>query len=471
MQEIWTMEAEPLYMRLTHPTVIEHGEQLIVKVTSYGGNPIEDVMICLYKRIDQIQDVQYTNNVGEVTFPIDQKFSYGTMYITASKHNNFPRENSVYVGIYRPTNFQVNGSSYTTAELTWVDNSNVNTGYLTQYNIENTGWQDTPQQPAGANATFIELDDLSPQTNYLFRVRAYEGYENSEWSEEISHFMGGVEDFDAVPLDCAVFLEWSKPNVPFTTEYLVVRRTGDGGIQWTPEDGIDYNNYIGQPPPGGDVQDTIIDIGINLDDNSFYDGDRKNGYTYKYAAFAFDEDFVYTEPAKEDARPTEFVSGWGKSFNIIGNNSTKLIQTASPLDSICVVFLKNRSSRERAKFSDFMYRSKHPDNPKWNDAIGVFGLYAAWNGITISSSKEGNVCMIYKGVMDMPPPEEDKDFIRYLTDYNPNRWWGAIITEDSTEDLYMSHPAMVVSGDSAFISYIGSSPIKYIENVLKDIGK
>jgi|GEM_PF-5182094 len=345
-----------------------------------------------------------------------------------------------------PTDIGVTADNYDQVTLNWVDNSQTNTGYNIAIKKEGENWQEYAHI-TNPNLQSYPVTGIENDTNYYFRVIAFDNQGHlSDWSDVAEVYLEGIQDFVATPLDGAVFLSWEEPDVPFVTNYLIVRKKGDGEIQWKPTDGTSYT--VGQEIVYNDEIDTVI---YNSNGTYFQDEDRENGTTYNYAAFAFDNGLHYTKkPQKEDARPTEFISGWEKKFDIIGNNSRKLIETS--LDSICVVYLEDYFGDGRAQLSRLRYRSRR-DNGTWNDAHLLFDKNAEWNGYTIASSKEGNALITYKGVYDMLYPHHDKDFLRFLTNY-PEPWYGEIVAWDTMPKIYETHPAMVVSGDSAFISYI-----------------
>jgi hypothetical protein len=92
--DIWT--SIPVQLHATHSGVIKKGlQKFAVKVVNPKGAAVSGARVCVYKGT-QVYGVGTTNASGSVTFGINPTTT-GTMYVTASKHNYLPDENTVSV--------------------------------------------------------------------------------------------------------------------------------------------------------------------------------------------------------------------------------------------------------------------------------------------------------------------------------------------------------------------------------------
>jgi hypothetical protein len=80
-----------------------------------------------------------------------------------------------------PTNLAVTSGTPTSARMTWVDNSEGETGFLIEKSLENGTWSQVGS--VGANVKVFELGGLTGGTKYLFRVRAYTNSAYSAYSD------------------------------------------------------------------------------------------------------------------------------------------------------------------------------------------------------------------------------------------------------------------------------------------------
>ncbi len=399
---------------------------------------------------------------GEIRSYIHCDLTRGTQYyyrIKAIYHvNESPFSNiadAITFWLNSPSELTATGDSYSRVTLHWKDNSIWNNLSLT-----NEGWI-VEYWPENESHTQLSIADDNEENDYdeytvtnlkggkvyhfLLYAKDADGHISIP-SEEVLVSLMGVEDFTAIGLDKEAFLKWQAPSVTFATEYLVLRKiAGDpGDIDWTPTDGEEYD--LEQLVYYNNEIDLVIYKGY---DTYFQDGNLTNGIDHYYAIFAFDDEFYYSDGQYDNARPTDFMSGWGKSYNMVGSNSAKLIVTA--LDSICVVYLRDHSTDGRAEFTDYVYGSKYYGEVDWNDQT-LYNNYGRWNGVTIASSEEGYPCFAYAAV-DPFTPEDPTDFVRYLTLINGERL-GELVDTTQKVDVYFHHPSMIISGDSAFISYV-----------------
>ena len=91
---IWT--DIPKNLTVDHPSMISPGRNIVtVRVTSSGGDPVENATVCLHK-VNEIYVYDKTDSDGNVTFNISPS-TIGDMDITVTAHNFIPYENSVLV--------------------------------------------------------------------------------------------------------------------------------------------------------------------------------------------------------------------------------------------------------------------------------------------------------------------------------------------------------------------------------------
>ena len=99
-----------------------------------------------------------------------------------------------------PSNLQATAVSSTEIDLTWQDNSNNDTGFSVESLINGTFQQ---IGTVGPNFTAARITNLSPQTTYIFRVRALNGSLSSAPSNQVTATtppgVGGGGDYLTTP--------------------------------------------------------------------------------------------------------------------------------------------------------------------------------------------------------------------------------------------------------------------------------
>jgi hypothetical protein len=81
-----------------------------------------------------------------------------------------------------PTNLACGAVTATTIALTWDDNADDEDGFHLQYDIVNTFTAPVQIDLDSADTETDTVLSLAPETEYFFRVRAYNGDGNSDWS-------------------------------------------------------------------------------------------------------------------------------------------------------------------------------------------------------------------------------------------------------------------------------------------------
>lgn len=84
--------------------------------------------------------------------------------------------------VKRPTNLRAKALGQQRIELKWTDNSNNENGFEIHKNRNSGNGPWNLEKKVNANDEQHVVNDLNPGTKYWFRVRAYNGQDNSEWS-------------------------------------------------------------------------------------------------------------------------------------------------------------------------------------------------------------------------------------------------------------------------------------------------
>ena len=83
-----------------------------------------------------------------------------------------------------PSNLTATVASSTSIKLMWVDNSSYESGYRVERSTDGVTWTQVATAPA--NATSWTNYFLTAHTTYFYRVRAYEGSTNGDYSTVVS---------------------------------------------------------------------------------------------------------------------------------------------------------------------------------------------------------------------------------------------------------------------------------------------
>jgi hypothetical protein len=362
-----------------------------------------------------------------------------------------------------PTEFEALPESYDLIRLEWLDRSQYNTGYQTQYKIGANGtWENTDDQPVG-DIDYLDVDGLSPNTSYHFRVRAYDNSNHySNWSEVGPVKMGGIRNLAAIPANESITLQWKTPapnTVTFATKILIVRANGTQ-VQFDPEDGVFY--YEGNPAGNG----VVVYVGDNNQnepyDNIYIDDDLQNGQTYTYKCFAFSEfdydpnDPYYTEGVEESAVPANYV-GFDMDVITIGNNSPKIAVTkvtGEPgREIISIVYGEKIGPANYNVLSDYSTNG----GESWDSLSLVWPSASNYPCIAVRDS-------ITEEEYTTPPMFFSYKYLVFGTLTAAN-WWNVVQThfdeyflfwtypEVLSNRHYCSWPSMVIDNDTAYVAW------------------
>jgi hypothetical protein len=112
--------------------------------------------------------------VGAPGAPVLGTSGQGNYYVFVS--------DSLRPWLSRPTSLVATAVSGTDIALAWTDNSG--TGFQIEYRTPTAPW--TPYASVGPNVTLKAIGGLTPNTSYLFRVKAFDASTDSLWSPEVS---------------------------------------------------------------------------------------------------------------------------------------------------------------------------------------------------------------------------------------------------------------------------------------------
>ncbi len=275
-----------------------------------------------------------------------------------------------------PTNLQSTLLSFYSAHLTWVDNSQYNTGYEISYPTQGG---DTTITVGDINSCTI--NNLRPFSLDFVRVRAMDnlGHYSDRANIAIQDF--DLRDFYVRPDTSEVHanrLDLSWTHGAFHN-YLIVR--GDADVEWTPTDGVDYNvgdivgnNYV---VVHKGVEDTFTDTGLVL------------YHTYYYHIYCVDPLLNYSPGLGGLGTPVPMMYP-DTLAGLLFNNGEKIIWDG---DSLLLTYFANgdihlATSRDGENWNDSIinYGGIYPSICASNSDIGVIFYYDYDIGIWFSYS-------------------------------------------------------------------------------------
>ena len=119
-----------------------------------------------------------------------------------------------------------------TIMATWTDNSNNETGFEVQWwNINNPNAKESAQ--LGANEESLYIAWVNDNNTYAVRVKAFNDFGSSAWSNTATIFVGPVQAIAYPPLnlrqtavtETSVTMAWNDANVTGATDYFRVERS------------------------------------------------------------------------------------------------------------------------------------------------------------------------------------------------------------------------------------------------------
>lgn len=79
-----------------------------------------------------------------------------------------------------PSGLRATATSISSIGLSWIDNSNTETGFTIEHSLDNSNW--SAETNVGANVTKYSDTGLSPLSKHYYRVRAFDASTSSSWS-------------------------------------------------------------------------------------------------------------------------------------------------------------------------------------------------------------------------------------------------------------------------------------------------
>jgi transcriptional regulator CtsR len=143
-----------------------------------------------------------------------------------------------------PSDLSAETLSYTQIELSWEDNSNNETGFKIERKKE--GGSFSQIGTVGADVTTYKDYDLTANTTYFYRVRAYNSIGNSAYCAEVNavtSFLGAPSKLAAKTISGSqINLSW-KDNAGNETGFKIERRTSKGSYKQIATVGKNKTSY------------------------------------------------------------------------------------------------------------------------------------------------------------------------------------------------------------------------------------
>lgn len=133
-----------------------------------------------------------------------------------------------------PTNLTAITTSSYSVSLSWMDNSSNESGFRIEQSVDGAAW--TQIGTVYVNATTFKKLNLRPSTAYFFRVRAYNYYGNSVYSQTASvttptDIPPAPSNLTAIPLSISTIrVTWQDNSTNET--YFILERSRDNGATW-----------------------------------------------------------------------------------------------------------------------------------------------------------------------------------------------------------------------------------------------
>ncbi len=113
-------------------------------------------------------------------------FAFNTVGDSANSTNELPVTTTTGTPPTAPSNLLVSNRTRSSLTLTWVDNSNNETGFTVQLATDKNFSQSLQTITVGTNVTTAMFYPLAPNTKYYLRVAAVNGAGSSAWTPTVS---------------------------------------------------------------------------------------------------------------------------------------------------------------------------------------------------------------------------------------------------------------------------------------------
>ncbi len=198
-----------------------------------------------WNEIAQVGDNTTTYSDNNLT--PDTQYCYQVRAYNTAGNSNYSNESCATtsdVPPNPPTNLSTTAHSSTQINLSWTDNSNNETGFKIERKTGSGGaWNEIAQ--VGDNTTTYSDNNLTPDTQYCYLVRAYNSVGNSDYSNEAC-----ATTFDVPPIpptnlsataqsSTQINLSWTD-NADNETGFKIERKTGSNGT-WNDMDSVGAN--------------------------------------------------------------------------------------------------------------------------------------------------------------------------------------------------------------------------------------
>jgi surface protein len=157
-----------------------------IEVSWTDNNPLVETIMEIYRSTDGVNFSYYSATSTGTTTYNDSALNEGVEYfykirsVKGSASSDFSNVASATTAISAPSSLTATTVSATRIDLAWTDNSTVEDGFKIERSTDNVSF--TEIATVGAGITSFQNTGLTASTQYYYRVRAYKGSLNSDYS-------------------------------------------------------------------------------------------------------------------------------------------------------------------------------------------------------------------------------------------------------------------------------------------------